>query len=495
MNNTVRKYLINVARTKNKFVYYSDVVKDCNLGFDLSNEYGQYQLSVVLGEVSTYENEQERPLISSLAIYKNERKNDHGDGFYKLAQTLGKGKAKQLREDLYAFEEAEKCRSFWQNEIYYKQFFEIDDHQTENQEKEPDFFTSEEIEFFKVWQYKPYDPSLNDHVRAKTKLMDTVWEKSKYLGQQIVKRLPGFQCNGKKYWSQRGWKEHDGNKVQAAVFKPYTWIKIYRDDHRSMDIFFSFGIDVHPNAEGFFYKIDIQRTRDSKLSDIQIKLADTLIPDAAKWNKIPFEKLLSESWKSLTEMCIEFINSNLEYYDATVNAVWGGRIPSKIFKNTLISRDRPIQGFDEFPKVKRKFEEIETDFVQKSRDDKHLGDAGEILVVNFEIHKLESIGRSDLAKQVKKVNDGKGYDVLSFDDWGNTIYIEVKTTKGNELTPFYLSENELEFLKLNHFKYLIYRIYNFNLEDNFGEFFKISGDVKSQLLFKPIAYQVLLKNM
>ncbi|MGE8425014.1 MAG: DUF3883 domain-containing protein, partial [Sphingobacterium siyangense] len=88
-----------------------------------------------------------------------------------------------------------------------------------------------------------------------------------------------------------------------------------------------------------------------------------------------------------------------------------------------------------------------------------------------------------------------GYDVLSYDEQGNTIYIEVKTTKGNELTPFYLSENELEFLKLNHFKYFIYRIYNFSLEDNFGEFFKISGDVESQLLFKPIAYQVLLKNM
>lgn len=217
MNNTVRKYLINVARTKNKFVFYSDVVRDCNLGFDLSNEYGQYQLSVVLGEVSTYENEHERPLISSLAIYKNEKINDHGDGFYKLAHTLGKGKAKQLRENLYAFEEAEKCRSFWQNEKYYKQFFEIDDHQPENQEKEPEFFTSEEIEFFKVWQYKPYDPSLNDHVHAKNKLMDTVWEKSNYLGQQIVKRLPGFQCNGKNI----GVREAGKNRMVIKSRQPY----------------------------------------------------------------------------------------------------------------------------------------------------------------------------------------------------------------------------------------------------------------------------------
>lgn len=43
---------------------------------------------------------------------------------------------------------------------------------------------------------------------------------------------------------------------------------------------------------------------------------------------------------------------------------------------------------------------------------------------------------------VKIVEDGMGYDVLSFDSVGNKNYIEVKTTTGNELSQFYMSENE-----------------------------------------------------
>jgi hypothetical protein len=85
--------LIEVARQKDKFVYYSDVVKDCGLDIDTSTDFGRRQLSEVLGQVSAFENNQQppRPLLSSLAIYKDKNKNDHGDGFYRIAEQLGKG--------------------------------------------------------------------------------------------------------------------------------------------------------------------------------------------------------------------------------------------------------------------------------------------------------------------------------------------------------------------------------------------------------------------
>lgn len=491
MNYRVREYLIETARANNKFVFYSDVVKDCNLDFDLNNEYGQHQLSITLGEVSEFENLHKRPLVSAMVIYKDEKKNDHGDGFYKLAQSLGKGKIKQLREDLYAFKEANTSRTFWQNEENYNQFFKLEI--TPNSAKEAEFFTLEEIEFFKKWQYKSYDPEQSEHVNAKNKLMNTVWNKSIYLGNEVIKRLEGFQSDGKRYWSQRGWAEQEGINVQAAIFKPYTWIKIYRNTDKGKDVFFTFGIDVHPDTNGFVYKIDCQRTRDSKLDSKQIQLVDEIIPQSAKWNTIPFDLLIAGNWRSLINLCVEFIRENLERYDAIVDALWGGDIPAQLFKNTLICREKPKDGNLDLPQKQKAFKGVEIDFIQRAKDQKDLGDAGEGLVKRYEIAELNLKGRTDLAALVEIVKDGAGYDVFSFDEYGNEKYIEVKTTTGNEYAPFYISDNEVEFLKFRKDQYHIYRIYKYDIESNFGEFYKISGDIESQLLFKPISYQVFLK--
>jgi len=491
MNTKVREYLINTARTKDKFVFYSDVVKDCNLGFNLDTKYGQHQLSEVLGDVSTYEYKQHRPLISSLAIYKNERVNDHGEGFYKLAQQLGKGKAKELRERLYAFEEAAECRVYWQNEDHYSLYGNIDVIDTPG--NKPEFFTQAEIDFFKKWQYRSYNPKLNEHINAKNHLMNTVWQKSIYLGQQLVNTLEGFQSAGKKYWSQRGWTESDGINVQAAIFKPYTWIKVYRNTDKGKDIFFTFGIDVHPNTDAFVYKIDCQRTRDSKLNNQQINLFDNLIPNAAKWNSIPFPELLSGNWDVLIATCNDFINTYINQYDAVVSSLWGAEIPPDLFKNTLVWRDKPKNGLSEVPNKTKTFQGIEVDFQERAEEQKDLGDAGEALVKASEIKWLKWKNRNDLALKVEIVKDGKGYDVLSFDELGNNKYIEVKTTTGNEYAPFYLSDNEVEFMRRYKNQYHIYRIFRYDAENNFGECYAISSNVEEQLLLKPISYQVYLK--
>jgi len=122
MNTIVRKYLIEAARQKGKFVYYSDIVTDCGLRFILRNTNGQKQLNQILDDISEFECIANRPLLSSMAIYKDVRKNDHGDGFYYTAEKLGKGNARKLKRDLYGFTEAELCRVFWQNEENYNMF-------------------------------------------------------------------------------------------------------------------------------------------------------------------------------------------------------------------------------------------------------------------------------------------------------------------------------------------------------------------------------------
>lgn len=87
---------------------------------------------------------------------------------------------------------------------------------------------------------------------------------------------------------------------------------------------------------------------------------------------------------------------------------------------------------------------------------------GEEIVVAMEQEYFESIGRKELADKVRHVaiedGDGLGYDVLSFFADGKEKYIEVKSTTTSLESPYYLSKNELEFLKEHTEDAFIYRV-------------------------------------
>ena len=89
----------------------------------------------------------------------------------------------------------------------------------------------------------------------------------------------------------------------------------------------------------------------------------------------------------------------------------------------------------------RKFDPAERD--QKNRV---LGMQGEELVLRTERGRLTNAGRSDLSERVRWVSkedgDGAGFDILSFDERGSELLLEVKTTTGHRTTPFFMSENE-----------------------------------------------------
>jgi hypothetical protein len=78
-------------------------------------------LSNTLGEISTFEFQNDRPLLSSIAIYK--QTNDHGFGFYGLCEDLKIGKAKELQERLYGFTQMEDCKIYWNNKSNYDNFY------------------------------------------------------------------------------------------------------------------------------------------------------------------------------------------------------------------------------------------------------------------------------------------------------------------------------------------------------------------------------------
>jgi hypothetical protein len=137
-----------------------------------------------------------------------------------------------------------------------------------------------------------------------------------------------------------------------------------------------------------------------------------------------------------------------------------------------------------------------TNYIQNEIENKRIGELGEIWVVEIEREFLSQHGKLDLANLVKHDShdkgDGLGYDVQSFDLNGNKIYIEVKTTKGNKNTPFYITRNELERSIKEKSNYYLYRVYDYDENTQSGKLLKIQGDMSS-LCQIPLNYRVVLK--
>lgn len=146
-----------------------------------------------------------------------------------------------------------------------------------------------------------------------------------------------------------------------------------------------------------------------------------------------------------------------------------------IINEMSVEKDGPLlsieQTVSEGPVYIEKITEKQgkINYIEKQLDNSYIGLKGEEMVVIFEKNRLIEAGLDEYSYKVTHValdNDFLGYDILSydFDESGNVyeIYIEVKTTKLNFNTPFYVTSNELEKSKLLGEKYRLYRVYEIN---------------------------------
>ena len=110
--------------------------------------------------------------------------------------------------------------------------------------------------------------------------------------------------------------------------------------------------------------------------------------------------------------------------------------------------EKIIHPPEELYRVPRK-----VDWESINKDKKITGDQGEEIAVAIEREYLKSVGREELANEIRHVSkedgDGLGYDILSFFPDGREKFIEVKSTKQKIETPFYLSRGEYSFIKKN----------------------------------------------
>ncbi|KAF1688219.1 hypothetical protein B1992_01055 [Pseudoxanthomonas broegbernensis] len=111
------------------------------------------------------------------------------------------------------------------------------------------------------------------------------------------------------------------------------------------------------------------------------------------------------------------------------------------------------------------FSAARRDYLAQEARNRSLGRAGELFVLELEARRLHAAGRKALSERVEHVaatqGDGLGYDVLSFEEDGRERLIEVKTTAFGELTPFFVSRNELARSEADAAHYRLYRLFNF----------------------------------
>jgi len=120
MNTRVREYLIDKARQRtNQTVTYQQLSDDCSLGLNMKeNSQDRITIGGILGDISVHEHNNVRPLLSSLVLRSGD--SYEGDGFYKLAETLGFGNWQMLKRDgLFEVQQINECISFWSDDIHH----------------------------------------------------------------------------------------------------------------------------------------------------------------------------------------------------------------------------------------------------------------------------------------------------------------------------------------------------------------------------------------
>ena len=527
MNKNVRSYLIGIARKNQKFVTYSGLIKDCKLKIDLSTITGLNQLRTLLGEVSSFEDENNRPLISALVIYKDPKKNDHGDGFYKLAAQLGKGKVKQLKEDLWGFVEAQNCRDFWQDEQNYLHHYRLDSDDFSPTSNLSSFFQElmfdEKNRWIKGWRdncwafVKSVD-QISSELNKDTRIQ--IDDENLYSGLRIEERSyesfmrrwlkdkdNGIASRGQSVLSEH----HFQSIITNQEFKDIARDSICNPSRQMYDRLASWWFNQNMNNRPLLINRAFAALNPEKLS--------TVVHDEKFWRValylnerfgFQFEENPNRNWYVGNEQLVSWLDIHLAdaIKDMTSDQLLGSilrnifvwlvfeelRVSHNVLHDHITMRPKPAGLHAELPEITRSFKgHSKTDFEQKAQAQKDLGDAGEELVAKHEENVLRKNGQLKDAERVDIVEDGRGFDVLSFDTQGNPKYIEVKTTRGSAQSPFYLTDNEIAFLDQNRGSYCIYRLYNYVEETNSADCFVLNDHIRGQILLRPTTFQVTIK--
>ena len=175
--------------------------------------------------------------------------------------------------------------------------------------------------------------------------------------------------------------------------------------------------------------------------------------------------------------------------------------------NSIQADDNKDIIFDESPLELRKYRKNDIDRkINRTKKPDYLaeelvktkqGELNEKVIYERELQKMMELEAKEEVERMeeffKNRNDSEGYDILSFEQQEDgslkEIYIEVKSTKGNEGTPIDITDNELEFAKKHIDQYYLYRIYNSDKENKTLKI--VTGkELLKNYVFVPSSYKI-----
>jgi len=115
MKEQIRNKLIEIARKGENTgkISYQELSNQCNLPFDMNSIDDRNKLAHLLGEISTSEVKNGRPMLSAVVI----RHDSHlsGNGFFELAFLLDlyNGSKDEQKKEIFFFKEIKDVYSYW----------------------------------------------------------------------------------------------------------------------------------------------------------------------------------------------------------------------------------------------------------------------------------------------------------------------------------------------------------------------------------------------
>lgn len=163
--------------------------------------------------------------------------------------------------------------------------------------------------------------------------------------------------------------------------------------------------------------------------------------------------------------------------------------PSIELVDVLVDPPPPTRRIED-PAIQSRFVPHRRDYVEREARNRKLGLAGELFVVEYESKRLHSLGKKKLADRVEHVSrtqgDGLGYDVLSFEESGRVIFLEVKTTSNSAMTPFFISAGEVRFSRENPEEFRLARVFDFRDKPRM---YMVPGAVEAGFTLNPATYR------
>jgi len=114
VNKKLRKKLIEVARKGKQnpsegIIFYEEIMEF--LGLDRENPKDREKVGIILGEISDYERDNNRPLLSTIVVHKNDKM--PGKGFFGYCPD--EFYYNELKKRKWYFEQLRKVWDYWSN--------------------------------------------------------------------------------------------------------------------------------------------------------------------------------------------------------------------------------------------------------------------------------------------------------------------------------------------------------------------------------------------